>query len=447
TATECLYYQPKFLRWAGKDPHFINILHGALHSEPELPTDLFNDVDSSGKQHMIIIETNSTSAGLCQMPAVWSIDPMGIYKSVIESAFNDILEKADPLLGGLAVVHYTNVMESSGYAAALAEVAKEKVWLVTWKFDDPNPPLKWLHQILYIRDANGEWHSIRACFRMGMKTPWIVYPLITRTLVMNPVVTCLAGGRNKMMASRAYELFNEELSGSGLTVKYPKTLCNLKKAEIPTQIKQMGGHAVIKSPYSSVGSGVYTITNSKELQNFLDEKHHYDNFLLQSLVGNISWYKTLQPEQYYITGSNPGVFEDNYLIDFRMVLSGCKKGFRPVCVYARRARTPLVEDYRDLSALNSWDMLGITLTVPDSTGKLIKEIDRLIPLDKKTFDQAKIDIDDLVDAYVQSFLATIAIDKMSSRLIRDDKEFNYALFKEMNPDPMLLREIDSSSKS
>lgn len=92
------------------------------------------------------------------------------------------------------------------------------------------------------------------------------------------------------MASRAYDFFNAELEGSGLSVRIPETIRNVGKSEIPLWVESMGGHAVIKVPYSNAGQGVYTITTKDELKEFMEVNHHYDKFIVQSLVGNASWY-------------------------------------------------------------------------------------------------------------------------------------------------------------
>lgn len=99
-----------------------------------------------------------------------------------------------------------------------------------------------------------DWHPIRACFRYVTQKPWNRFPIHSKTLVLNDIVACLAGGRNKAMASRAYDFFNAELTGSGLSVRVPDTIRNVTKSEIPLWIDSMGGHAVIKVPYSNAGT-------------------------------------------------------------------------------------------------------------------------------------------------------------------------------------------------
>lgn len=62
------------------------------------------------------------------------------------------MDTADRALGGLAVVYDKNLMEASGYAATLAEIMKEKVWLVEYYEHDQDPPVKWIDRVMHIRD-------------------------------------------------------------------------------------------------------------------------------------------------------------------------------------------------------------------------------------------------------------------------------------------------------
>jgi hypothetical protein len=61
----------------------------------------------------------------------------------------------------------------------------------------------------------------------------------------------------------------------------------------------MGGHAVVKVPYSNAGQGVYTITSPKELEDFMQLPNRYDKFIVQSLVGNASWSSMTTHGQYF----------------------------------------------------------------------------------------------------------------------------------------------------
>lgn len=160
-------------------------------------------------------------------------------------------------------------------------------------------------------------------------------------------MACLAGGRNKMMASRAYDFYNAELEGTGLNIRMPETIRNVTLGEVPLWVDSMGGHAVLKVPYSNAGQGVYTITNPKDLEVFMTQEHHYDKFIVQSLVGNASWSSVTRAGRYYHVGTIPNKKCHTFVCDIRVMVCRCTDGFRPVAIYARRARKPLLLNLSD----------------------------------------------------------------------------------------------------
>ncbi|KAI9295703.1 hypothetical protein K502DRAFT_364740 [Neoconidiobolus thromboides FSU 785] len=419
---KCLEYTPKHFCWAGSD--------------------LFHVTTNLGQRQMIIVETNSCPSGQKSMPLLSETDEFGGYRTVLESAFKHISAKADRNLGDLAVIYDKNHMEASGYCAVLAEISKEKVWLVEYYNNDPTPPVKWEDGIMSIRDTEGQWHSIRACFRYVTQKPWARIPLHTKTIVMNEIISCLAGGRNKMMAARAYEFFNAELMDSGLSIRTPETIRNVSKSEIPLWVDSMGGHAVIKVPYSNAGQGVYCITNAKELEEFMGEDHYYDKFIVQSLVGNASWSSTTRSGKFYHVGTIPNKKVNTFVSDLRVMVTGDEHGFRPVSIYGRRSRKPLIKHLEDDLNITSWEMLGTNLSVKLDDDTWATEAQRLLLMDRKDFNQLGIGVDDVIDAYVQTVLSVIAIDKLCQRLMPKEGEFDNELFKALNPDEALLAEMD-----
>jgi hypothetical protein len=244
-----------------------------------------------------------------------------------------------------------------------------------------------------------------------------------------------------MMAARAYEFFNAELADSGLAVRIPETINNVTKEAIPLWVNYMGGHAVLKIPYSNAGQGVFTITNENELNQFLEMNHHYDKFIVQSLVGNASWSSTTRAGKFFHVGTIPNRRNHTYVSDLRIMVTADRNGFRPVAMYARRARKPLVTKLEDNPNCSSWEMLGTNLSVKQEDGRWSSEPERLLLMDRKDFNQLGIGVDDLIDAYVQTCLSVIAIDKLSDRLMPDDETFNFDLFRSLNPDEALLHEI------
>ncbi|KAI9257617.1 hypothetical protein BY458DRAFT_460856 [Sporodiniella umbellata] len=417
-----LSYTPKHFQWAGSD--------------------LFNVTTASGHRQMIVIETNSCPSGQKSMPLLSETDEQGGYRVVIESAFQHQLSKADPTLGGLAVICDKNRMESTGYAAVLADVAQEKVWHVEWHVNDPDPDVRWVEGVLQIRDKEKNWHPIRACFRYVTQKPWNRFPLKTKTIVMNEIISCLAGGRNKMMAARAYDFYNSEIVDTGLAIRCPETINNVTRGEVPLWVHSMGGHAVLKVPYSNAGQGVYTITNKTELDHFLGQDHHYDKFIVQSLVGNASWSSVTRAGKFFHVGTIPNKKSNTFVSDLRMMVAGSQDGFKPICIYGRKARLPLLGELKDDA--DTWDMLGTNLSVKLPDGAWTTDTARLILMDRKDFNQLGLGIDDLIDAYIQTVLAVIAIDRMASKLMAN-ATFDYQLFQSLNPDNALMEEIKEAN--
>lgn len=424
---------------------------------------------------MIVIETNSCPSGQKSMPLVQDTDEYGGYRIVMEHTFRCLLEKTDSSLGGLAVVFDKNTMEATGYAAVMADLMKEPVFLVDFHINDKDPPVKWVDNLMYVRvNGDGEWRPIRACFRYVTQKPWNRFPLHSRTLVLNSIISCLAGGRNKMMADIAYDFFNSELLSDqcGLQIRVPDTRRNVEKYEIPLLVASMGGHAVIKDPYSNAGQGVYTITNQDELDAFMAIPNHYDKFIVQSLVGNASWSSTSRQGKFYHVGTIPNRRNQTFVSDLRMMVAGnpSGKGFQPVAIYARRARKPLLKYLSDDTSITSWEMLGTNLSVKldtdtDEAPKFTTESQRLLLMDRKDFNTLGLGIDDLIDAYVQTVLSVIAIDRMCQKLMPEVKverpicesgegcdgdgkkevvvkrQFDMDLFRALNPDDALIQEI------
>jgi len=343
--------------------------------------------------------------------------------------------------GGLAVVFDKNPMENSGYAAAMADVCNEVVWLTELHEDDPDPPVTFRDGVMYIRDHTNEWHAIRACFRYVTQRPWTRVPTKSKTIIINSIQACLAGGRNKMVADKAYESFNVEMASRscGLSIRVPYTIRDCTKDQIPALVQQLGNKAVVKVPYSNAGQGVYTITNDYELQDFMKQDHRYDKFIVQSLVGNATWSSTTQQGQYFHTGTIPNRKNQTFVSDLRMMVSACDWGWQPLAIYARRAHQPLTQTLNHNSS--SWSMLGTNLSYRRSDGEWGTESERLLLMDHKDFNTLGLGIDDLCDAYVQTVMAATAIDNMAKRLVKPDGSFDIDLFASLNSDQNLLNEI------
>lgn len=420
---ELLNTAPDYFRWAG--------------------CDLFNVTNAQGQRQMIVLETNSCPSGQKSMPALSDEEDADGYHKLMKHTFHPFVSQHKGLPEGrLAVVYDKNPMEAEGYAAAMADVFGEDVFLTELLDEDKDAPVQFRDGVMHVRDSNAKWHPIRAAFRYVTQRPWNRVPVTCRTFILNPIVSCLAGGRNKMAADKAYEFMNKECAatGSGLRIRVPETIRDVTLSEIPLWVKSMGGHAVVKVPYSNAGQGVYTICNQAELDAFMAEEQTYDKYIVQSLVGNASWSSVTRAGQFFHAGTVPNRKNETFVSDLRvMISSNPKGGWQPIAVYARRAHKPLVQN---LSASDdSWAMLGTNLSVKSGAGEWSTETDRLLLMDTKDFNRLGLGTDDLIDAYVQTVLATTAIDRMASRLIDKRGRFDFALYSSLNADDSLLKEI------
>ncbi len=415
---EILSYKAKYFRWAGAD--------------------LLNVTSAGGKRQMVVIENNSCPSGQKSMPLVDDNQEQGSYRLLIERTFKPSLKNLK-VRGALAVVYDKNPMETSGYASVIADVMNEPVYYVPFYKDDDDPPVWFEQGIMYVRDEAGQAIPIRAAFRYVTQKPWNRLPLHCKTRILNPVLACLAGGRNKMVAAKAYDIFDAEIRPFGLKINIPETIWDVQKNEVPLWVKKMGGHAVVKVPYSNAGQGVFTIVTEKELDKFMATEFDYDLFIVQSLIGNSNWSSITQAGKLYHVGTIPNQKNQTFVADIRMMVSSTPNGIRPLCTYARRAGKPLKNEIPD--GTESWDMLGTNLSFRNPDGSWGSDTNRLILMDRRDFNRLGIGLDDLIEAYIQTVLSMVAIDKMAMTLMNKQGKFRMRLFKSLNNDPSLIGEI------
>lgn len=420
TLRDILNYKPKKFKWAGAD--------------------LIHVTTANGKREMVVIETNSCPSGQKSMPLLNDFDEMGGYRSLMEETFKPMLKKRNLVKDGeLAVIYDKNPMEASGYAAAMAEVMNEPVHYVSFYKDEKNPAVRFVDGVMYIYGKDKQWHPIRAAFRYLTQRPWDRLPMLSKTKLINPPIACLAGGRNKMVAAKAYDFYNTELQDSGLKIITPETIWDVQKNEIPLWVRKLGGQAVVKVPYSNAGQGVFTIVSQAELDKFMKEDFEYNRFIVQSLIGNYNWSSTSSKGKLYHVGTMPNSKGNSYVSDLRMMVHATDNGIRPLCVYARRAAKPLLDEIS--SSEDSWAMLGTNLSVKETDGEWGSDTNRLILMDRRDFNKLGVGLDDLIEAYIQTVLSMIAIDRMSTELINSKGKFRMRLFKSLNDDDLLLDQI------
>ena len=401
--------------------------------------DLFNVTSAAGKRQMVVVENNSCPSGQKSMPLLDDNLEYGGYKRLIEESFIPNMKGKRLPAGSLAVVYDKNDTETTGYAAALADILNEPVYLIYYPTENIGQYLKINQGVLEFKDENNDWKPIRAVFRYLTQKPWNRLPVLGKTYIFNPIVACLAGGRNKMVASKAYDIYNGELQNSGMKVNTPETIWDVGKSEVPLWVAKMGGQAVIKNPYSNAGQGVYTIVNQKELDKFMALEEEYDVYIVQSLIGNYNWSSSTEKGKLYHVGTLPGKRGHSFAADIRMMVCSTPDGFKPLSVYSRRALKPMPTLLND--GQDSWEILGTNLSIKLAQGGWSSDTNRLMLMDRKDFNKIGVSLDDLIDGFIQTILSTIAIDKMAKGLINQKGQFRTKLFKSLNNDPAFLKEI------
>jgi hypothetical protein len=418
---EILSYKCKYFLWSGAD--------------------LFNATSEDGNRQMVVIENNSCPSGQKSMPLLDDNKEDGSYRLLIERTFKPYLKPkqgVSRIKGRIGVLYDKNQMETSGYAAVIADVFEEDVLYIPFFNNSNNDHVKVENNILHVFHEN-TWFPLRAVFRYVTQKPWNRIPLHTKTKILNPIVACLAGGRNKMVAAKAYDFYNSELSDYGLKINMPETIWDISKAEIPLWVQKLGGHAVVKIPYSNAGQGVYTITNEAELEAFMKTEINYERFIVQSLIGNYNWSSKSAEGKFYHVGTIPTNNGSTYVADIRMMVSSTENGIRPLCIYSRRASEPLADYLQDGS--NSWVMLGTNLSIKKGENEWGSDTNRLMLMDRRDFNKLGLGLDDLIEGFIQTVLSTIAIDKMCKNLYNSKGKFKQKLFKSLNNDTTLLKEI------
>lgn len=403
--------------------------------------DLIHATTAEGNRRMVVIENNSCPSGQKSMPLLDDHQEEGGYRRLVERTFLPYVKKrtgGHRVDGRLAVIYDKNPMETTGYAAVIADVFDEEVLLITDYDGAPERNLKLEDDLLYAR-VNDEWVPLRAAFRYVTQKPWNRLPLTCRTRILNPIVACLAGGRNKMVAAKAYDFFNGELAGTGLKINAPETIRDVAKNEVPLWVARWGGQAVVKIPYSNAGQGVFTITNENELEAFMAIEGHYDRYIVQSLIGNYAWSSNTSTGRYYHVGTIPNKHGKTHVCDIRMMVSSTQKGIRPLACYSRRAREPLADKLTGTE--DSWAMLGTNLSEKLGDNQWNSDVHRLLLMDRRDFNRMGVGLDDLIEAYIQTVLSTVAIDRMAAQLFTKKGKFSTRLFKSLNDDEALLAEM------
>jgi len=126
-----------------------------------------------------------------------------------------------------------------------------------------------------------------------------------------------------------------------------------------------------------------------------------------------------------------------------MMICATPAGFKPISVYSRRAELPLTGELKN--GTHSWDILGTNLSHKLESGEWTTDTHRLLLMDRRDFNTLGLGLDDLIEAYIQTVLSTIAIDRMAARLINKKSKFREKLFASLNDDSVLTHEVLSQA--
>lgn len=398
--------------------------------------DLFHVTNERGVRRMVVIETNSSPSGQKSMPLVDEGREQAGYRRLLETALLPRLRKSKPRDGVAAVLWDKNPMEVTGYAATLADLLDEPVYLV--HVGPEGDSVRVDDQAIAIQ-VDGTWTPVRTGVRYVTQRPWAHLPAVPKATMLNPVVACLAGGRNKTLAAKAYQLFNARMQDAGLRIRFPETIGPVARAEVPLLVERFGGVAAVKVPYANAGQGVWTITSPAELDTFLQAPHRYDRFVVQALIGNVGWSSRGQEGRLFHVGTVPDKQRRMYVADLRMMVGSGLDGFFPVAMYARRAEEALTYARPDPGA--TWSMLGTNLSRRTAAGEWTTEPERLLLMDSRDFNRLGVGLDDLIEAYLQTVMSTLAIDAMADSLVTSKRRFRKRFFAQLNPDEALVSEV------
>lgn len=384
---EILKYQPSYFRWAG--------------------TDLMHVTNHEGNRKLTVIETNSCPSGQKSMPLLDLNVEQGGYKRLIEKTFKPMVDQHQEG-GALAVIYDKNPMENIGYAATIADVFDENVFLAKFDKDDKEPPVKFEEGKMFVKNEKEKWEEIRAAFRYVTQEPWTRLPKNPKTLILNPIEACLAGGRNKEVASGAYDVFNEKFKDKGIGIFTPKTFTKVPYEELKKYLEILGGSMVIKVPDSNAGQGVYTVVSEEELEFALSQISKDDLYLVQQLIHSNYEEGLDKSKSWYHVGTIPDFKGRSYAFDLRLMMHATSEGLRPLAVYSRRSGFPLNEPLPE--GKNSWEVYGTNLSIKGEDGWTYAD-ERLMLFDIRNFGQLGLGIDELIKGFVQSAMAVYAIDQ------------------------------------
>jgi len=374
-----------------------------------------------GEPGVLLLETNSCPAGQKSMPAVGNEIGPGGYRRIYDELFAGI-----PADGPLAVLFDKNEQEARGYAATFATESGRDAVLVPVLQSGYASTIRFVNGVLEIGTASG-WMRAAGALRYVTDQPWLRLPLSTSTPILNPVIACLAGGRNKHLANLAYERFNERWKGRGFSINAPSTVGDLARDDVAAAVAAFGGQAVIKTPYGHAGDGIFPVVREEGLAQWrLANESGSGRYVVQRLIGE---------EHRCNAGAGDA---DQVVFDFRMMLSNGSRGFRLISTFGRKAKQRFSFPLRQESVR---DQLITNISFRDQSGQWQTDPQRVVPFNEENFGRLGLTLDDLIDAFLQSAMAMVAIDELSKELSDSEGKLDLPAFHSLNGDRELEQAI------
>ena len=272
--------------------------------------DLFHAADAEGVRRMYVIETNSCPSGQKSIPRLDEMEEQGSYRRLLSQTFVPMLKRTWACLrvSVLAVLYDKNFMEVSGYASVIADLTGEDVWLVPCFVDD-DPPWMRVNEQADHRDPDARGRVARGAGGVPLRDP--------EAMVADPAGHSDDGvqpgrgvsrraGETRCSPRRPTIFTTLSSTEHGLRIESPETIWDVSLREIPIWVERMGGCAVVKNPYSNAGQGVWTITSSKRSStSLMESEQHYDQFIVQQLIGNVGWSSRAERGAIYHVGTVP----------------------------------------------------------------------------------------------------------------------------------------------
>ncbi len=235
--------------------------------------------------------------------------------------------------------------------------------------------------------------------------PWTLIPPDAKGVFVNSTSVDLCGGRDKLVADEAFALF--QFQGKRIPVSTPICFHAGSLGHLRDIIARSPSPLVVKKRHLNSGLGVYFIVNKDCSQ--LDAIADADfPLVVQEMIPAPGM---LHAGDGPLRQAGVKIGNDSYACDLRIVLASFASGFRPLMIYARRARLPFRVLAKPVGPESLDDTLKVNIAVKTENG-FVFETERLILPDNYGWELLGLSEDEVKAAIVESALAVAAVDSL-----------------------------------